>query len=101
MKRVATPIWNKAEQIDITPFHNTPYGTALERLRSHMVSLGKHGLPPERIGEAVLHALTATRPRVRYAISPQPFQDWMARRLPKRIVDRMIGGRFGLLPKRR
>lgn len=43
---VATPIWSKAEQIDITPYLNTPYGTALERLRSYMLSLGKHGLPP-------------------------------------------------------
>ena len=98
---VATPIWSKAEQIDIAPYLDTPYGTAVERLRSHMLSLGKHGLPPEKIGEAVFHALTATRPRVRYAASPQPFQDWMARTLPKRIVDRMIGRRLGLLPKRR
>lgn len=97
---VATPIWSKAEQIDITPYLNTPYGTALERLRSYMLSLGKHGLPPERIGQAVLHALTATKPRVRYAISPQPFEDWLARTLPRRMVDRMIGGRLGLLPKR-
>jgi NAD(P)-dependent dehydrogenase (short-subunit alcohol dehydrogenase family) len=97
---VATPIWSKAEQIDIAPFLNTPYGTPLERLRHHMLSLGKHGLPPEKIGEAVLRALTTTKPRVRYAISPQPFQDWMARALPKHIVDRMIGSRLGLLPKR-
>jgi NAD(P)-dependent dehydrogenase (short-subunit alcohol dehydrogenase family) len=98
---VATPIWSKAEQIDIAPYLDTPYGTAVERLRSHMLSLGKHGLPPEKIGEAVFHALTATRPRVRYAVSAQPFQDWMARTLPKRIVDRTIGRRLGLLPKRR
>jgi NAD(P)-dependent dehydrogenase (short-subunit alcohol dehydrogenase family) len=97
---VATQIWSKAEEIDITPYLDTPYGTALRRLRSHMLSLGKHGLPPEKIGEAVLYALTTAKPQVRYAISPQPFQDWMARTLPKRIVDRMIGRRLGLLPKR-
>ena len=97
---VATPIWSKAEQVDVTPYRNTPYATALDRLRTYMLTLGKTGLPPERIGEAVLHALTAAKPKVRYAVSPQPVQDFLARRLPKRVVDRLIGGRLGLLPRK-
>jgi NAD(P)-dependent dehydrogenase (short-subunit alcohol dehydrogenase family) len=98
---VATPIWAKAEQIDITPYRNTPYIVPLERLRAYMLKLGEGGLPPERIGEAVLHALTTPKPKVRYAVSPRPLEDFMARMLPKRYVDRMIGGRLGLLPARR
>jgi short-subunit dehydrogenase len=98
---VATPIWNKAEQIDVTPYLNTPYATALERMRAHMLTLGKDGLPPERIGQAVLQALTAAKPKVRIIVTPQPFEDFLARHLPKRVVDRMIGGRLGLLPPRR
>jgi NAD(P)-dependent dehydrogenase (short-subunit alcohol dehydrogenase family) len=98
-RAVATPIWKKAEQIDITPFLTTPYGTALQRLLSYTRSVSKTGLPSERIGEAVLRALIAAKPKVRYTISPQPFQDWMARTLPRRTVDRMIGKRLGLLPK--
>ncbi len=98
---VATPIWDKAEQIDIAPYRDTPYAVPLERLRAYMLGMGKNGLPPERIGEAVLHALTAPKPKVRYAVSPQPLQDFLARHLPRRAVDRMIGGRLGLLPARR
>ena len=97
---VATPIWSKAEQVDVTPYRNTPYATALDRLRAYMLTLGKTGLPPERIGEAVLHALTAAKPKVRYAVSPQPVQDFLARSLPKRVVDRLVGGRLGLLPQK-
>jgi NAD(P)-dependent dehydrogenase (short-subunit alcohol dehydrogenase family) len=97
---VATPIWAKAEQLDLAPYQNTPYARALERLRNYMLALGKSGLPPERIGEVVLRALTADRPKVRYAISPQPLQDFIVRTLPKRLVDRIIGGRLGLLPVR-
>jgi NAD(P)-dependent dehydrogenase (short-subunit alcohol dehydrogenase family) len=97
---VATPIWNKAEQVDITPYRDMPYAVPLERLRAYMLTMGKKGLPPERIGEAVLLALTAPKPKVRYAVSPQPLQDFMARNLPRRVVDRMIGGRLGLLPAR-
>jgi NAD(P)-dependent dehydrogenase (short-subunit alcohol dehydrogenase family) len=98
---VATPIWAKAEKLDITPYLDTPYAVALERMRSAMFALGKNGLPPERIGEAVLRALTAARPCVRYTVTPQPLQDFLVRALPKRIVDRLIGGQLGLLPARR
>jgi NAD(P)-dependent dehydrogenase (short-subunit alcohol dehydrogenase family) len=96
---VATPIWSKAEQVDTAPFRNSPYAPALERLRAFMLQLGEHGLPPERIGEVVLDALTAAKPKVRYAITPEPRRDWIMRNLPKRLVDRMIGKRLGLLPK--
>ena len=97
---VATPIWGKAEQIDVTPYRDTPYAVPLERLRAYMLTMGKNGLPPERIGEAVLLALTAPKPKVRYAVSPQPLQDFIARNFPRRFVDRLIGGRLGLLPAR-
>jgi NAD(P)-dependent dehydrogenase (short-subunit alcohol dehydrogenase family) len=98
---VATAIWGKVERIDVTPYVNTPYAPALERLRAYMLALGEGGLPPERLGQAVMHALTTARPKVRYAVTPQPFQDWLGRILPKRLIDRMIGRWLGLLPARR
>jgi hypothetical protein len=66
-----------------------------------MLMLGKQGLPPERIGEAVRNALTAAKPKVRYTVTPTPVQNWLATNLPKRVVDRMVGSRLGLLPKKR
>jgi hypothetical protein len=36
---------------------------------------------------------------VRYEITPEPFRMLMMRILPKRMLDRMIGKRLGLLPK--
>ena len=98
---IATPIWSKAEQVDVTPYRSTPYAPARDRIRHFMLDLGSKGLPPERVGEAVKLALTTERPRVRYAVSPQPVQDWLARNLPRRLVDRVFGGRLGLLPARR
>jgi NAD(P)-dependent dehydrogenase (short-subunit alcohol dehydrogenase family) len=95
---VATPIWSKAEQVDVTPYRDTPYAPALDRVRTLMLALGKKGLPPERVGEAVMHALTTARPKVRYAVSPQPLLVWLILNLPKRLVDRLIGKRLGLLP---
>src|SRR5215467_1956178 len=40
---VATPIWDKAEQLDITPFASTPYAASLKAMRSYMLSLGRMG----------------------------------------------------------
>jgi NADP-dependent 3-hydroxy acid dehydrogenase YdfG len=63
-------------------------------------ALGRRGLPPKRLGPAVMNARTTSRPKVRYAVTPQPLQDWLGRNLPKRLIDRMIGGWLGLLPAR-
>ena len=63
---VATPIWDKADAQDITPFAETPYAPALQTMKKFAVASGRKGLPPDRIGEAVKTALTAPRPRTRY-----------------------------------
>jgi short-subunit dehydrogenase len=96
---VATPIWSKAEEVDVSRYGNSPFAVPLEKVRTHMLGLGKSGLKPERLGDVIHLALTTEKPKVRYAITPNPFQDWMTRTLPKRTVDRIIGGRLGLLPK--
>jgi NAD(P)-dependent dehydrogenase (short-subunit alcohol dehydrogenase family) len=95
---VATPIWDKADSVDVTRYANTVYAPALARMKAFMLSLGQSGLPPERIGEAVHTALTAPSPKTRYVVSPDPFQVFMTGVLPKRTLDRIIGKRLGLLP---
>ncbi len=93
---VATPIWDKADAADFAPFAGGAYAPALDTLRRAMVSGGRQGLPPEKIGEAVKTALTASRPKVRYTVTPNPVQNMMAIALPKRFVDNMIARRLGL-----
>jgi NAD(P)-dependent dehydrogenase (short-subunit alcohol dehydrogenase family) len=83
---VATPIWDKADQIDTARYANTPYATALDRLRAYMLQIGKAGLPPEAIGEAIHTALTAARPKVRYVVSPSPMQVLMTEIHPERTL---------------
>ena len=71
---VATPIWDKAEEIDITPFETTPYAAPIKTMRGFMIALGRKGLPPEKIGEVVRAALTIAKPKVRYTVAPNPMQ---------------------------
>jgi NAD(P)-dependent dehydrogenase (short-subunit alcohol dehydrogenase family) len=96
---VKTPIWGKADDVDISRYTNSPFFPALQRIRKFMLQLGESGLPAEKIGELIHHVLTAPNPRVRYQISPDPMRHLMTAILPKRMVDRIIAKRLGLLPK--
>ncbi len=96
---VKTPIWGKAEDVDISGYSNSPFLPALQRIGKFMLQLGEGGLPAEKIGELIHHALTAPKPRVRYQISPDPMRHLLAAILPKRTVDRIIAKRLGLMPK--
>lgn len=96
---VKTPIWSKAEEIDLSVYKNSPYFPALNKVMAFMMNLGATGLPAERIAEVVFEALTAASPRVRYQITPDWFRHFMTTALPKRTVDRIIAKRLGLLPQ--
>jgi NAD(P)-dependent dehydrogenase (short-subunit alcohol dehydrogenase family) len=95
---VKTPIWSKAEQVDISAYKNSPFFPALERIRKFMLQLGETGLPAEKIAEAIAEALTSAHPKVRYQLTPDPMRHLMTAVLPKRMMDKIIAKRLGLLP---
>jgi NAD(P)-dependent dehydrogenase (short-subunit alcohol dehydrogenase family) len=95
---VKTPIWSKAEEVDISGYRNSPFFPALDRIRKFMLQLGETGLPAEKIAEAILAALTSASPKVRYQITPDPMRHLMTAILPKRMIDRIIARRLGLMP---
>ena len=84
---VATAIWDKAEQQDVSPYENTEYASALGKYRHSMIENGRKGYSPEHIGEIVLQALTTPHPPVRYGytVIQRPLFNWvLPRLLPKR-----------------
>jgi NAD(P)-dependent dehydrogenase (short-subunit alcohol dehydrogenase family) len=93
---VATPIWDKADSVDVQQYANTPYVKPLTAVKDYMLALGRKGYPPEKLGEAVHTALTVAKPKTRYTVTPQPFQNFLMLALPKRMVDNMIAGQLGL-----
>ena len=96
---VATAIWGKAKPEDILPYKDTPYFPALQNVQKFVDAQGSHGLPPERLGEAVAKALTTAHPKVHYTVAPDPILTFLLANLPRRIVDRLMGSRLGLMPK--
>ncbi len=95
---VKTPIWSKAEEVDISAYQNSPFMPALQRIRKFMLKLGETGLPAETIAKAIADALTTARPKVRYQLTPDPMRHLVTGVLPKRMVDRIIARRLGLMP---
>ena len=96
---VKTPIWAKADEIDISTYRNSPFFPALEGVREFMTQLAETGLPAERVAEVICTALTTASPKVRYQITPDPMRHLILSVLPKRTVDRIIAKRLGLLPR--
>jgi NAD(P)-dependent dehydrogenase (short-subunit alcohol dehydrogenase family) len=93
---VATPIWDKAEAVDIFAYAQTDYLESAQRAQAYMIRNGKNGLPPEKVGEVVWHALTTRNPRVRYAVVGGDFlRRFIQRLLPKRIIDRIVAKNLG------
>ena len=93
---VATPIWDKADQIDTTRYDNTPYAAPMTTIKKFMLDLGRKGLPPEKIGETVWKALTIKKPMVRYTVAPNAVEQFVTGIVPKRAMDNLIAGRLGL-----
>lgn len=95
---VVTPIWDKAEAVDLSRFDGSPFAAPLALLRDEMLTAGRKGLPAERLGEAIAEALTVKNPKVRYSVTPSPLEQGLMSWLPKRWVDRMLARKLGLLP---
>jgi NAD(P)-dependent dehydrogenase (short-subunit alcohol dehydrogenase family) len=95
---VKTPIWGNADDVDVSAYRNSPYAPALEKVRQFTKHLSEIGLPPEKIAETIAAALTSASPRVRYQVTPDPMRHLITGVLPKRMVDKIIAKRLGLMP---
>jgi NAD(P)-dependent dehydrogenase (short-subunit alcohol dehydrogenase family) len=96
---VKTPIWGKADDVDVSAYQNSPFFPALQKIRKFMLQLGENGLPAEIIAARIADVLTSANPKVRYQIAPDQFRHLMTSILPKRMVDKIIAKRLGLVPK--
>lgn len=94
---VATPIWDKAEASDDSAYADTDYGPMLARFKKVFVERGRKGLPAEELGETIYQALSAPKPKARYAVLRGKFFNWtVPTLLPKRTLDRIITRALGL-----
>jgi NAD(P)-dependent dehydrogenase (short-subunit alcohol dehydrogenase family) len=95
---VNTSMYDKGEKEDLSEFKQTEYWKAVLNFQKWIVNEARtHGLPPERLGEAVHVALSTRKPKTTYAVIPQRFKNWtFLRLLPVRMFDTFIAKQMGL-----
>lgn len=97
---IRTPIWAKADDLDVERYKNTEYFDYLVGVRNTMKSFGDAGLEPEEVGRLALRILTMPNPKTRYPILRNMFAMWsLPNLLPRRLVDKAILKRFGMKPR--
>ena len=95
---VRTPLWGKSIALADGIMQQMPeqahavYGRALQRVRAHAEGLMQAGAPAEVVVKAVVHALTARRPRAYYRL----YGGRLAQLLPTRLRDWLIANAIGL-----
>jgi hypothetical protein len=94
---VNTEMYDKGEKEDLSEFKHTEYWEAVQMFQKYIVTEARtNGLPPERLGAAVHVALTAVKPKARYAVIPQRFKNWtLPRLLPTRMLDAELAKQMG------
>ena len=93
---VATDIWETSARSADAMLATLPpralqlYGRVLEGIRRRAAAASSRGLSPDIIARAVMHALTATRPRTRYLIGNDARLRILLEHLPSRIRDGVL-----------
>jgi len=100
---VQTPIWNKARSEsersirEMSDDAELLYGDDMRAMREASLRLAREGMPVERVVRAVVHALTARRPKTRYPLGAQTRLAFFAFKfLPDRVRDRLLCRSLGL-----
>ncbi len=94
---IDTPIWERGERIadEVSErAHDSQeelYGETIDRFRAAVKRTAERGIPPEKVGRSICHALTARRPRTRYVVGADARGQALARRLlPDRGFDALV-----------
>jgi NAD(P)-dependent dehydrogenase (short-subunit alcohol dehydrogenase family) len=94
---IKTPIWDKGASswkergARMPALARELYGSRVEALRNRAQEMGAKGASPEKVAEAVHHALTASVPRTRYLVGRDAkVTAKLAWLLPDRALDRLM-----------
>lgn len=97
---VKTPIWQKAEEIDLTYLQDTDYAKPANKIIRILDEMSKEGFDQAEFGETMADIFETKNPQTRYALVPQKLQNWtLPRLLPTKILNKIIGKRLGFSKK--
>jgi len=95
---IVTPIWDKAEELDLTPYQHTDYAPFLSGYKDETLKRGRDGLPASKVADAVRKGLTLADPKLRYVVVKNKFFSFdLPSLIPDKRVDKIIGKMFGFI----
>lgn len=103
---ITTPIWEKARTIaddvvdQLPPRAHELYEDAIEAIRTNIDEMASRGIPADEVAKAAERALTARKPKTRYAVGRDAWIAMLLSRLaPDRLRDRLVAWQMGLSGK--
>jgi Short-chain alcohol dehydrogenase of unknown specificity len=99
---IDTPIWERGERTadelgERSPQREALYGQAIASYRKVVKQLAERGMAPEKVAEAIEHALSASRPRSRYLVGiDAKVQARIKPLVPTPVFDRIVARMMGL-----
>lgn len=99
---IDTPIWERGERTSDevgarSPQREALYGRAIGKYREVVRQTAERGIPPEKVAQAVEHALSAGRPRTRYLVGiDAKVQARIRPFIPTPVFDRIVARMMGL-----
>jgi short-subunit dehydrogenase len=94
---VATPFWDKGlaeapkARAALDPDLRDLNGDDLDQVEAASEKAAARGIPPKRVADAIVHALTASRPKTRYLVGTEAKVTARVRKvLPDRLFDRLV-----------
>lgn len=94
---VSTPIWSKADRDKYASDVRPEYVKPIEAMFDQFERMAENGLTPEYVGEQICNQLTARKPKARLLVTPSLLTYLAMKYLPKRMIDRIVGKRLGLV----
>jgi NAD(P)-dependent dehydrogenase (short-subunit alcohol dehydrogenase family) len=99
---IDTPIWDrgqrKSEEIEAkAPRTNLLYGAAIEKFRKVIEDTAERGIPPEKVADAISHALESNRPKARYLVGlDAKVQARIKPFIPTSLFDKIVARQLNL-----
>jgi NAD(P)-dependent dehydrogenase (short-subunit alcohol dehydrogenase family) len=99
---IDTPIWDrgqrKSEEIEAkSPRTNLLYGAAIEKFRKVIEDTAERGIPPEKVANAIAHALESSRPKARYLVGlDAKVQARLKPLIPTSLFDKIVARQLNL-----
>ncbi len=85
---IVTPIWDKAEEMDIEKYKDTLYVSRLEKMKNTTIQRGKNAAPVEKVSDRILAILSRKSNKSRYWVSGTPLSEvFIPRILPDKALD--------------